>query len=391
MRHALRRSLGRCKVWERLVRPPDRALQLCDLVLKGRLERRHISAICGAMGFIRRMAATANMTPFRVILALLVLSSLLGLQAWQTIYKRDDWPLSAFPMYSGLQGRYTSRVILVGVTPEGEVPLGKKYTRPLVGARLRWALRKHDKLVTRIVAKKICGEEADAKGLKEFSAIRSYTTTWKIRAGLKGIDRPHKKLRQTYAAFCPERIAELKAEAAGTSPPAAPLEARPDDIVLEAESATFWGSARPVADDYAQGGLALELWGKGQSKRPSKSPEGTAGFEFEAKAGTYYVWLRGKSNEGTRNDSVWFQVNEQIGRHKSVHKSGLGNFRGVFPAQAYAWASKRPLAKPAKIRFRKNGKQRIRISLREGPVIIDQILLTKHWPEHPLHNRPVKP
>src|SRR5690606_39436164 len=97
------------------------------------------------MGFIRRMAATANMTPFRVILALLVLSSLLGLQAWQTIYKRDDWPLSAFPMYSGLQGRYTSRVILVGVTPEGEVPLGKKYTRPLVGARLRWALRKHDK------------------------------------------------------------------------------------------------------------------------------------------------------------------------------------------------------------------------------------------------------
>src|SRR5690606_23778673 len=139
-------------------------------------------------------------------------------------------------------------------------------------------LQSHREIVTQIMAERACGEAAKIAGLKELSAIRSYRRTWRVQAGLKGIERPHKKLHKTYAAFCPERIARLKAEAAGKSPPPPPQATQPGDVVLEAESARIGGNARPVTDEYAHGGQALELRGKRQPKRPSKNPEDTADF-----------------------------------------------------------------------------------------------------------------
>jgi hypothetical protein len=46
---------------------------------------------------------------------------------------------------------------------------------------------------------------------------------------------------------------------------------------------------------------------------------------------------------------------------------------------------------PIAVEFDETGTQSLVLSLRKGRAELDQVVFTNHWPEHPLHNRPVTP
>src|SRR5687768_337986 len=85
------------------------------------------------------MSAATNATvslPKRVCIGAVALL-FVGLTIWQVEAQRDDWPLSSFEMYSGLQGKVASRTVTVGVSGEGEFDLGRAKLGPFGAARLR--------------------------------------------------------------------------------------------------------------------------------------------------------------------------------------------------------------------------------------------------------------
>jgi hypothetical protein len=176
--------------------------------------------------FLNEFATQANMKPARVVVALAVLFSLFGLQVWQTLKLRDDWPLSSYPMYSGLQSSTATRQALVAVTEHGEVPLDPEYTRPLGGARLQQLLRRRGPEVAPELAKTVCGNLKRLGKPVELSAIRLYQVSWEMRADLTGIGG-ERTLTGSFPVDCAEQAAALVTEGEGSAPPARALETAP--------------------------------------------------------------------------------------------------------------------------------------------------------------------
>ncbi len=116
-------------------------------------------------------------------------------------------------------------------------------------------------------------------------------------------------------------------------------------------------------------------------KRPWANPVDYADFVFEAQANTpYSIWLRGRAlmrDEGM--DSCWLQFDNDIGtveRSDSyASQEGMGNWFSATHDLQYSWASSQPDVPAQKVLFLKNGTHRLRIQPREGPLLLDQILL----------------
>jgi hypothetical protein len=146
------------------------------------------------------------------------------------------------------------------------------------------------------------------------------------------------------------------------------------DIVLTADSITNQSATgvRLVADQQASIGRAVELT-SGGTPRIASEPKVYVDFQFSAPAGRYFIWIRGKSDvEGELTDSVWLQVDNQIGtRMGSVH---LGNWNTLYPVGVYAWASDVHI--PYIMLLRHPGNHTIRIQPRQIPHRIDQIWLS---------------
>ena len=85
---------------------------------------------------------------------------------------------------------------------------------------------------------------------------------------------------------------------------------------------------------------------------PESKPQDYVDFEFRAAKGTYAVWLRGKAAGGLRSDSMWLQLDREVGTKKGDQPAaGLGNWRDAFPSNAYAWSSAYPEREPWTITF----------------------------------------
>ncbi len=345
------------------------------------------------MTVLRRLATRAGMNPRGLVTACSVLLCYLLIQAHQVVTEGDAWPFSSYPMYSWMQGPTASKSALVGVGKDGEFELTSEYTRPLSGARLRWVAgsvgtkrgnRAFGAFLRRYAERRAAGN-AD---WPELHALRQYRSTWKIRPNLAGIDRPSRKLTSATLALDPgrKRALEESIGADGKSQPARPV--ANGDVVLRVSDAEVRGKARLVRDKSASTGRAVRLPHGKSKKKASKRPRDAARFEFRAKPGKYWVWLRGTSAKGTKHDSVWLQFDDQIGTKRTSFKEGAGNFRSGYPAKAYAWSSAHPAVKPIAVKLKGN-KHRLEISGREGPVQIDQILLSKVWSENPLYDGPV--
>jgi glucan biosynthesis protein C len=139
-----------------------------------------------------------------------------------------------------------------------------------------------------------------------------------------------------------------------------------------------------VNDNDASIGRAIEF-SAGANTRAKSDPEVYFETRFSAPAGRYYVWLRGKSDKNNWADSVWLQVDDQIGTRKRALCAG--NWLDIHPAGVYSWAgnSNRPIA----IELKRNGDHAIRIQPRQIPHRIDQIWLSRSQLRIPNTSQPI--
>ena len=168
-----------------------------------------------------------------------------------------------------------------------------------------------------------------------------------------------------------------------------PLTYDPDrDVVLNSASigAVSKSGVRVITDDEASSGQAIEFY-EGASERAKASPEVFVEMQFSAPAGTYLVWLRGKTDVNSGyTDSVWLQVDDQIGTsNRSVR---AGNWLDVHPAGMYGWAG--DTDDPIIVVLKYSGMHAIRVQPRQTPHRIDQIWLSRSQSRIPNTKEPVK-
>jgi hypothetical protein len=148
-----------------------------------------------------------------------------------------------------------------------------------------------------------------------------------------------------------------------------------EDILLNAGSISSRspGGVRLVTDEDAAVGRAIEFF-SGDNARAESHPEVYVEMRFSAPKGRYLIWLRGKTdlNNGY-TDSVWVQVDNQIG--KQNRSARMGNWLDVYPAGAYGWAG--DTDDPVSVVLTKSGDHTIRIQPRQTPHRIDQIWLSR--------------
>ncbi|CAB1058818.1 hypothetical protein D1BOALGB6SA_3576 [Olavius sp. associated proteobacterium Delta 1] len=160
------------------------------------------------------------------------------------------------------------------------------------------------------------------------------------------------------------------------------------DIILNSESITDRSSigVRVVDDEEASIGQAIEFF-SGANQRAESQPKVYVEMRFSAPAGRYTAWLRGKSNiNSDQTDSVWLQVDEQIGTRKGMTR--LGNWLDIHPVGVYAWASDSD--HPIAIELTHGGEHKIRIQPRQTTHRIDQIWLSRSQLRIPNTFRPIK-
>lgn len=147
------------------------------------------------------------------------------------------------------------------------------------------------------------------------------------------------------------------------------------DIIFNADSISDQSPAgvQVVNDEEASIGRAIEF-SAGANKQIEPKPKVYFEMSFSAPAGRYYVWLRGKSDVNSElTDSIWLQVNNQIGTQQgSVH---LGNWNSYHPVGVYAWGSDVHI--PLIILLRHSGNHTIRIQPRQITHRIDQVWLSQ--------------
>jgi hypothetical protein len=146
------------------------------------------------------------------------------------------------------------------------------------------------------------------------------------------------------------------------------------DIILNSRSITdISPTGIHVVDDRdASMGQAIEFFA-GANKKTEPHPQVYVEMHFSAPAGRYIVWLRGKSDRNKLSDSVWLQVDDQIGtRTKSIH---MGNWLDIHPVGVYAWAGNS--YRPIPIELNYTGDHTIRLQPRQTPHRIDQVWLSR--------------
>jgi len=306
---------------------------------------------------------------------------------------RDDWPLSAFAMYSDRARADSIRDRMFGVSDDREFMLMPGHTYPVAGTRLNFMLRYMHGARGRAALRAIrqVYEVQRRKGEHDdppLTAIRTERQTWHTNRELEGIDTPRRKITLSVLFPPDELLAALEAEAKN-EPGAvlgAPHTAGPDDIVLEAEDAQLAGSARRVEDAHASRGAAVELPEVGEEPRPEVLQSG-AELVFEAPRGTYNVWVRLKALPSSDAVSLWVAF-DGLGEDDMVDaESGIGALPAQYPKGAFAWSGS---AKPGPtVTLRRRRHHKLYLVPREGPVVVDQIWLSQVRREIPLFHEPV--
>jgi hypothetical protein len=160
------------------------------------------------------------------------------------------------------------------------------------------------------------------------------------------------------------------------------------DILLSAESITGKSSngVRVIDDEGASRGQAIEFF-SGANQKVESQPKVYVEMHFSAPAGQYIVWLRGKTDENSGyTDSVWVQVDDQIGTHTQCAR--MGNWLDVHPAGVYGWAG--DTDDPVAVVLKHTGDHTIRIQPRQTPHRIDQIWLSRSQHRIPNTVEPIR-
>lgn len=334
------------------------------------------------------LAKEFAISPRRLAFGSLWVVGLVALQIWQVVSKRDDWPLSSYPMYSGLQRPGVVREELRAVAATGELTFTAEHLAPLsprtVSMVLRHSGSKHAAAVRRAIFERYYQRRAAGEHDGPLlSSLRQYQNSWQIRPDLSNVHKPKTKLLRTIPAFEPRLMDALEQQSRDRGQPQAPISAGAGAIILDAATASLGGGASLGPDRFGVSGAAVTLPADdAATAHVLASPSSYVDFTFQAPPGSYKLWLRGKSKHA-KQDSVWVQLDSEVGTDQTRFPGGLGQFRDTYPANAFGWASATPLGKPETVRMKGDAPHVLRVSVREGPVVIDQIVLSQLWQENP--------
>ena len=160
------------------------------------------------------------------------------------------------------------------------------------------------------------------------------------------------------------------------------------DILLNCQSITNQSTTGVgiVNDEDASIGRAIVL-SFGANQQVVGQPSVYFDMAFQAPAGRYIVWLRGKCEvDNGYTDSVWLQLDDQIGTpHGGLR---MGNWFDLQPAGVYKWAS--DSHHPNALILKYTGQHRIRIQPRQTPHRIDQIWLSRFQHSRPNTLEPIQ-
>jgi hypothetical protein len=333
------------------------------------------------------LAKEFAMSPWRLAFGLSWVGVLIGLQVWQVVAKRDDWPLSSYPMYSGLQRGTVTRQELRAVAASGELSFTADQIEPLSPRTVSMVLRHADAKHASSVRRAIFDRYYERRALGEhngplLSSLRQYQYTWQIRPDLSNVDKPRLTLLQTIPAFEPQLMDALSLQSRGKGQASAPISAGEGAVIINLATGTMGGGAHASPDEFAANGAAVEFPQGVATAHVEASPSAYVDATFRAPAGRYQLWLRGKG-KNAKQDSVWVQFDAEIGTEKTKFDGGIGQFRETYPPSAFGWASATPLGKPETITLRGDEPHVVRVSVREGGVVVDQIVLSRAWLENP--------
>jgi hypothetical protein len=299
------------------------------------------------------------------------------LTLWQVLARREDYPLSSFPMFSQLRpfpGPAT-RTVLVGVSDRGEVPLESSDVSDLMSpVRLQKICQQVQKksdaqraeFMGRIVSVLSRGKDP----AEQFWAVRFYTETWRTQLGLRGIDSPTREL--DFAFYIPPpRLVELLATEAKTNTPAEPPRSLPNgDWLADLDGAACVEECSVVDDPLAAGGRALRL------------AEGGS-LHLTVPSGGYSLFLRLRTRARAGSDRLTLEVDGK--RPKNV-KDGLGNYKRQLASDGWVWASLEPGWPALRLKSKPEASSELVLRADRAPIEVDEIWLSREQKELPVWN-----
>jgi hypothetical protein len=294
--------------------------------------------------------------------------------------RREDWPISPYPMYSDMPGTTASRWTINGVSEAGEFKLDDAQTAPFHGSRLlsiNKSLERHPAKRSQFIRKLVSHYESEREREKwpELHAIRFYRETWDLREYANGVDRPEKQL--VSAMYLPPSalLERLNAEASGKAAPEPAVAAVVGDVVVDLSPAQCEASCTAFSDALAAGGKALRL-------TPASGPASTT-VRVELAAGRYFVFVRMRTAADAGRDHVGLDLDAQSAGE-------IGNYRSDLPGAGWVWASASPATPPLELEIKQAGYHALRLSSANA-VDLDELWLSRSVRELPIDNRARQP
>lgn len=291
--------------------------------------------------------------------------------------ERDDWPLSAFAMYSQPKTKVAGRRVLVGVTAEGEFPVeGGENVGNL-------SLRHLDRFVADTKSSRYLAQlitlTPSLSNERELQAVRVYNERWTVQKKLRGIAHPVRTLsRSRYIA--PERLREeLRGQRDGA--PALPARPLPEGDMLFELDADSCSECDAFADPRAGGGSAVWLLGASENE-----PGGQLSLDVSLPKGTWHLFLR--MRPGSKPEAV---AAITIESPDDIEFYELGQTWSSLPYDAWVWASAPFGAPPVELEVSSATTYRLVFEATQGALSIDQVWLSRKQHELPPTSNPLEP
>jgi hypothetical protein len=291
--------------------------------------------------------------------------------------ERDDWPLSAFAMYSQPKTKVAGRRVLVGVTAEGEFPIeGGENVGNL-------SLRHLDRFVPDTKASRYLAQltalTPSLSNERELQAVRVYSERWTVRKRLRGITHPVRTLSRSHY-IAPQRLRdELRQQRDGA--PALPPRSLPaGDRLFELE-ADACSECDAFADPRAGGGSAV--WLLGASKHEFG---GQLTLDVSLPKGTWRLFVR--MRPGSKPEALAATTIESA---DDIEFYELGQTWSSLPYDAWVWASAPFGAPPVELEVSSATTYHLVFEATEGALSIDQVWFSRKQRELPPTSNPLEP
>ena len=297
----------------------------------------------------------------------------------EVVLKRDDFPLSRFPMFSNIRATRPANTRFVTFVSEeqGEKRVHRYDLSPLLGGRTATRLLWRSSHGRREVRMKMLAELANRVeahrnwGPRPF-AIRYYAEY--LTSGTTASGTAPTKSRLLTAVYVPPKplLERLAAEERFQATPLPPQQGHRGDHVVELDESNCNRRCSKIEDPLASGGAALLL---------DPSRRRTASAAFTLPPGSWFVLVRLRTKAAPPHDVVLFDVRVPRERHE------LGHHKKSLPSVGWVWASSEP-GYPV-LRLKKAPGGRVTLIAQHSAVEIDQVWLSTERSELPVWNAPV--